>query len=87
MKTTMKHKFFNSPLTRIILGLTLCFAAFIIAQQLVGKILDFTFIDKSFRNLIKGVVASLFVILTYVLFYLLVLLNISCHINYSLSCA
>lgn len=69
MKTTIKHKFFNSFLVRIILGLILSFAVFIIAQQLVGKILDFTTFDNSFRNLIKGIIASLFVILVYILFY------------------
>jgi len=69
MQSTTKQKFLNSPLIRIIFGLLLCFAAFILAQQLVGKILDVTSIDKNFRNLIKGIIASLFVILAYIYFY------------------
>ena len=69
MKTTTKQRILNSPLTRIILGLLLCFTVFILAQQLVGKILDLTTIDKNYRNLIKGIIASSFVILTYILFY------------------
>lgn len=69
MQETPTQKFLKHQLTRIILGLLLCFAAFILAQQFVGKILDLTTIDKNFRNLIRGIVASLFVILTYIQFY------------------
>jgi len=69
MKTATKQKILNFPLTKIILGLLLCFAAFIIAQQLVGKILDLTSLDKNYRNLIKGIIASSFVIFTYIFFY------------------
>jgi len=69
MQSTIKQKILNFPLTKIILGLLLCFAVFIVAQQIVGKILDLTAIDKNFRNLIKGIIASSFVILTYILFY------------------
>ena len=69
MRTSPKQKFLNFPLTKIILGLLLCFAVFIIAQQLVGKILDVTSIDKDFRNLIRGIIASSFVIGTYICFY------------------
>ena len=69
MQTTTKQRFLNFPLTKIIFGLLLCFAAFILAQQLVGKILDVTTIDKNYRNLIKGIIASSFVIFTYIYFY------------------
>ena len=69
MQSTTKQKFLNSPLIRIILGLLLCFAVFILAQQLVGKILDVTTIDKNYRNLIKGIIASSFVAFTYIFFY------------------
>ena len=69
MKTTTTQKILNFPLTKIILGLLFCFAVFIIAQQLVGKILDVTSIEKNFRNLIKGIAASSVVILAYVYFY------------------
>ncbi len=69
MKTTTKNKFLNYSLVRIVLGLVLSFASFIIAQQLVGKLLDLTSIDNSFRNFIKGIIASVFVITGYILFY------------------
>jgi uncharacterized protein len=69
MQSATKKRILNFPLTRIILGLILCFAVFILAQQLVGKILDLTTIDKNIRNLIKGFIASSFVILAYISFY------------------
>jgi membrane protease YdiL (CAAX protease family) len=69
MKLSIKKRILNFKLTRIILGLLLCFAIFILAQQLTGKILDFTTINKDVRNLIKGVVASFAVILVYKSFY------------------
>jgi len=69
MQSTTKQRILKSPITRIILGLFLCFTAFIFAQQLVGKILDLTTIDKNFRNLIKGIVSSSFVIVAYTFFY------------------
>ena len=69
MKTTTKRRIINLPLTKIILGLLLCFTAYILAQQLVGKVLDLTTVDKNYRNLIKGILSSSFVILTYIYFY------------------
>lgn len=69
MQSTTKKRILNSPLTKIIFGLLLCFTAFILAQQLVGKILDLTTIDKNFRNLIKAIIASTSVIVTYIYFY------------------
>lgn len=69
MQSTTKQKILNFPLTKIILGLLLCFVVFILAQQLIGKILDLTTIDKDIRNLIRGIIASSFVIATYIYFY------------------
>jgi uncharacterized protein len=69
MQTTTKQKFLNFPLTKIFFGLLLCFAAFIVSQQLIGKILDLTTIDKNLRNLIKGIIAPSSVILAYIYFY------------------
>lgn len=69
MQSVTKLSILKFPLTRIILGLLLCFGVFIIAQQLVGKVLDATTIEKNFRNLIRGIIASSFVILTYTYFY------------------
>lgn len=66
---TTKQKFINFPLTRIILGLIVCFISFIIAQQLAGKMLDLTSLNKNYRNLIKGIIASSAVISTYIYFF------------------
>jgi hypothetical protein len=70
MKTvTKKQRILNAPLTRILLGLLVCFIAFILAQQVTGKLLDFTSLDKNFRNLIKGIFASIAVVSTYIYFF------------------
>ena len=66
---TTKQKFINFPLTRITLGLIVCFISFIIAQQLAGKMLDLTSLNKNYRNLIKGIIASSAVISTYIYFF------------------
>lgn len=64
-----KNRILNAPLTRILLGLLVCFIAFILAQQVTGKVLDLTVLDKNLRNLIKGIVSSAAVILAYIYFY------------------
>jgi membrane protease YdiL (CAAX protease family) len=66
---TKKQGILNAPLTRILLGLLVCFIAFILAQQITGKLLDFTSLDKNFRNLIKGIIASIAVVSTYIYFF------------------
>lgn len=66
---TKKQRILNAPLTRILLGLIVCFIAFILAQQVTGKLLDFTSLDKNFRNLIKGIIASATVIFAYIYFF------------------
>ena len=66
---TTKQRILNAPLTRIILGLLVCFIAFILAQQVIGKVLDLTIADKNFRNLIKGIIASAAVIAAYIYFF------------------
>jgi membrane protease YdiL (CAAX protease family) len=66
---TTKQRILNFPLTRIILGILVCFITFIIAQQLTGKILDLTSLNKDYRNLIKGIIASTVVISTYIYFF------------------
>jgi membrane protease YdiL (CAAX protease family) len=66
---TAKQKFINFPLTRIILGLIVCFISFIIAQQLPAKMLDFTLLNKNYRNLVKGIIASSVVICAYIYFF------------------
>ncbi|MBF2707851.1 CPBP family intramembrane glutamic endopeptidase [Flavobacterium soyangense] len=70
MKTiTTKQQILNASITRILLGLLLCFITFIIAQQLTGKILEITVADKNLRNLIKGLISSAAVIEVYIYFF------------------
>ncbi|MEI8075911.1 MAG: type II CAAX endopeptidase family protein [Bacteroidota bacterium] len=66
---TWKQKFINFPLTRIVLGLIVCFISFLLAQQLASKILDLTSLNKDYRNLIKGIIASSAVISAYIYFF------------------
>lgn len=66
---TTKQRFFNALLTRILLGLIVCFISFILAQQLAGKLLDLTVADKNLRNLFKGIFSSIAVISAYSYFY------------------
>ncbi|MEJ7827225.1 MAG: type II CAAX endopeptidase family protein [Segetibacter sp.] len=66
---SLKQKILRNPFVRIILGLLVCFAAFIIAQNIAAKLLALTGLDKDFRNLIKGIIASIAVIIAYNLFY------------------
>ncbi len=70
MKTiTKKQRILNAPFTRILLGLIVCFIAFILAQQVTGKILDLTPANKNLRNLIKGIISSIAVVGTYIYFF------------------
>lgn len=66
---SIKQRLLQNPFVRIILGLLVCFAAFIITQNIAAKLLGLTGFDKDFRNLIKGIVASVAVIIAYKLFY------------------
>lgn len=66
---TKKQRILKAPLTRILFGLIVCFSAFILAQQLIGKLLDLSVSDKNSRNLIKGIFASAAVIFAYSFFY------------------
>jgi membrane protease YdiL (CAAX protease family) len=66
---TKKQRILKAPFTRILLGLLVCFIAFILAQQVTGKLLDLTTATKNYRNLIKGILASAAVILAYSYFY------------------
>lgn len=69
MQSTIKHKIFGSSFVRILLGLLLCFATFILAQQLVNALLDLTTISNNWRNLIKGIIASALVLYVYLVYY------------------
>ena len=66
---SIKQKLLPNPFVRIILGLLVCFAAFIVMQNIVAKLLGLTSLDKDFRNLIKGIMASVAVIIAYTFFY------------------
>jgi uncharacterized protein len=70
MKTiTTKQRILNAPITRILLGLLVCFIAFILAQQVTGKVLGLTVADKNIRNLIRGILSSTAVIAAYIYFF------------------
>ena len=66
---SIKQKLLQNPFVRIILGLLVCFAAFIVMQNIAAKLLSLTSLDKDFRNLIKGIMASVAVIIAYRFFY------------------
>lgn len=68
-KNSTKERILMAPLTRILLGLIVCFTVFIIAQQLTGKLLDLIVSEKNARNLIKGILSSVAVIFAYTFFY------------------
>jgi hypothetical protein len=63
------QKLLRNPIVRMILGLLICFVVFIVTQNIAAKLLGLTGLDKDFRNLIKGIVASVAVIITYKFFY------------------
>jgi len=50
---SIKQIILRNSFVRIILGLLVCFAAFIIVQNIAAKLLGLTGLDKDFRNLIK----------------------------------
>jgi membrane protease YdiL (CAAX protease family) len=66
---TTKQKIFHFPLTKIILALILCMAFVIIGQQIAGKLLGLTPLDKNYRNLIKGIIVSSLAITSYLIFF------------------
>ncbi|MEO6845116.1 MAG: CPBP family intramembrane glutamic endopeptidase [Ginsengibacter sp.] len=65
----IKQKILSDPFARIILGLLVCFAVFIITQNITSRLLALTDLDKDFRNLSKGIIASIAVIAAYKIFY------------------
>ena len=66
---SMKQKIVGNPFTRLVLGILVCVGVFVIAQNIVAKALDLTLLDKDFRNLFKGIIASIAVVFAYKLFY------------------
>lgn len=66
---TTKQKFFNSPITKIILALVVFMAVVIIGQQIASKLLALTPLDKDYRNLLKGLFVSSAAVFSYVLFF------------------
>ena len=66
---SIKHQLLRNPFVRMIFGLLVCFAAFIILQNIAAKLSILAGFDKDFRNLIKGIMASVAVIFAYKLFY------------------
>ena len=66
---SVKQTIFNNPLARIIIGLLVCVVVFVIGQNIASKFLALTELDKDFRNLFKGIIASVLVITCYKIFY------------------
>ena len=65
----VKQKLLQNPFTRIVFGLLVCFAVFIITQNIAAKLIALTDLDKDFRNFFKGIVASVAVIIAYKFFF------------------
>ncbi len=66
---SIKQKLLHNPFVRIVSGLLVCFAVFIIMQNMAAKLLSLTGLDKDFRNLFKGIMASVAVIIAYKFLY------------------
>jgi len=66
---TTKQKIFNFPLTKILLALIVTMAFVIVGQQIIGKLLGLTALDRNYRNLIKGTFVSILAITGYILFF------------------
>ncbi|MFV5699049.1 lysostaphin resistance A-like protein [Flavobacterium sp. ZT3R17] len=67
---TTKQRILNFPLTKIMLGLLVCFIAFIMAQQFATKIFELIIpLNRNYRNLGKGIIASTLVISAYIYFF------------------
>lgn len=66
---SVMQKIVNNPIARILSGLLVCVGVFIIAQNCAAKLLAVTGLDKDYRNLFKGIIASLAVIYAYKFFY------------------
>lgn len=66
---TTKQKIFNSPVTKIILALLVFMTVVVIGQQIASKLLSLTTLDKSLRNLLKGLFVSSLAIISYIFFF------------------
>lgn len=64
-----KQKIFNFPVVKIILALIVTMALVIIGQQIIGKLLGLTSLDRNYRNLIKGIFVSVLALTGYILFF------------------
>jgi membrane protease YdiL (CAAX protease family) len=60
-------KILHHPITRIILGLLICLTVFVVTQNISASLLKDA--GKEIRNLVKGILASIAVIVTYRLFF------------------
>ncbi|AUD02063.1 CPBP family intramembrane glutamic endopeptidase [Spirosoma pollinicola] len=71
-KNHEKNKLFSNPLVRILLGVLVCLGVVIIGQEIAGKFLMSTGLDRDYRNLLKGLVVSLLAIASYRTFFRLI---------------
>ncbi|MEO7976693.1 type II CAAX endopeptidase family protein [Flavobacterium sp.] len=66
---TRKQKLFNFPVTKIIFALIAFMAFVVVGQQIAGKLLGLTALDKDIRNLFKGIIVSALAIISYSIFF------------------
>lgn len=64
-KNTIGHKILHFPVTKIIIGLTVCVGAVALGQLLVLQLLQFTGLGKDVKNLISGVIAAVIALFAY----------------------
>lgn len=66
---TIAQKILHFPLIKIIIGIIVIAGIVAIGQIGVGKLLDFTAIDKEIKNLINGIIVAIFAIFSYTLLF------------------
>jgi membrane protease YdiL (CAAX protease family) len=69
MKTNKINRILQSPTARIIIGLLVCLLTVIIAQKIFIIIPGINSINADQRNLYKGIIVSILLIIVYRLFY------------------
>jgi uncharacterized protein len=66
---TNKQKMAQNPIVKIILGLIVCVGIVVIGQEIAARLLGMTYLDKDYRNLIKGIIVSVLAISSYKIFF------------------
>ena len=68
-KLSIMKKIWKHPITRIIKGVLICLVVFIVLQNMMGYILGRTGLDRTYKNLIKGIICSAAIIITYRIYF------------------